>query len=599
MKKQERIEFKHKVVVLGIDALSPKIMDRLMAEGRLPHFQQLKDHGSYSPLKTVNPPQSPVAWASFATGRNPGKHGIFDFIKRDPANYKIELALSHIDQGKAKPVVHGKRFWQYLSEKKIPVTVISCPMTFPPDKVFGKMLSGMGVPDILGTEGTFSFIASERSPIFGNLTGPKVETFKGVVNVKVPFKAEVGRDQVILKYQGNEVLLKVGEWSGWQEVVFDLGWFRKAKGIFKFYLVETSPKCKLYISPINMDPRDPSFPIAYPKHYSKLLAEESGLFYTRGMPFDMWGLNEGHLDEKAFLMQVEDNFSQKSALLDKELSDFDSGVFYFYFGAVDVIQHMFWRYIDEGHPLYEEDAPAEYREMINRWYERMDEVVGRVMGSLGENDTLIILSDHGFGTFRRSANINNWLREHGYLYLKDQEALRGDPLLSDIDWSKTKAYAIGFNSIYLNVAGREAEGIVKPGKEMEDLKDDIMRNMRLWKDPLSDEPVINDIYERDEVFWGDQISQAPDLLMGFNEGYGASTRTAIGAVAFRLLEDNLKKWSGSHLFDAALVDGVIFSNRKMTGDAPGIIDLAPSILKLTGFSEDMIAEFDFDGRALF
>ncbi len=610
--------FNKKVIIIGFDALSPRIMEPLMAQGRLKNFARLKAGGGYRHLATTTPPESPVAWSAFSTGKNPGKNGIFDFIRRNPKDYSLSLSLSDTQGGVAKPVLKTKRFWQYTSEKKIPTVILGCPVSFPPDKVYGKMLSGMGVPDILGTEGTFSFYTSakeenvdtsggkvfyvKKSPLILNyFWGPRFSRLTGPVqNAQVPFKMTFpAQGQVEIEFQNKKIVLSDGKWSEWQEIVFDVGLLRKAKAIFKFYLVETEPEVKLYVSPFNIDPRDPFLPITFPSDYSKTLSEEIGLFHTQGMPFDTWSLNEKRLDEKRFLEQVNDVLGEREKMLQLELQRFQKGVFYFYFEDPDIIQHMFWRYIDEQHPLYEPNAPAEYKNMITAWYEKMDEILGQVMAHVGPEDTLLILSDHGFDTYRRTVHLNSWLRDQGLLELKDPGALTGEPLLQSIDWSKTKAYAIGFGSIYINEKGREGQGMVNPGIEAEQLKEKIGKGLESWIDPKFNERVVNKVYLSQNVYKGPFAGESPDVIVGFNIGYGASWQTALGAVPSELIEDNLRKWSGTHLFDPQLVDGVLFSNRPIENKNPSLMDMAPTILRLTGFSDDEIKSKDFDGQPLF
>lgn len=618
MMHKEKSTFDKKIIILGLDALSPRVIEPLMNEGRLKNFARLKQTGSYHPLQTTNPPQSPVAWSAFSTGQNPGKNGIFDFITRDPENYRLSLSLSNTETGKAQTVIKSKRFWQYTSSKRIPTVILGCPITFPPDTVYGKMLSGMGVPDILGTEGTFSFYTSQKetdtpttggrviyvkksSLILTHLLGPRVAKIGGkAVNAEVPLKISIHKDQgVVLEYQNKKVELVQGQWSDWQDVTFEAGFFKKIKGIFKCYLAGTNPEFNLYISPINLDPREPFLPISYPKEYSKELVREMGLYHTQGMPFDTWGLNENRLDEEAFLAQVHDVLKEKEALLDLELSRFDQGVFYFYFGSPDIVQHMFWRYRDPKHPLYERNAPREYKEIIATWYEKMDKILGRILEHVGEEDVLLVLSDHGFDTFRRAVHINTWLRDQGYLELKDPGALSGEPLLKGIDWSKTQAYALGFGAIYMNEKGREGQGIVRSGQDKERLKQEIAQKLEQWIDPKYKEHVVHKVYKQEEIFAGPYSDEAPDLVVGFNIGYRASWQTALGGVPKDTIEDNLRKWSGSHLFDASLVDGVLFSNKALLKENPSIIDLAPTILKSAGFTDEELASFDLDGVPLF
>ena len=610
--------FKNRVIILGFDALSPEIIEPLMDEGALPNFARLKTLGSYTPLATTNPSQSPVAWSGFATGSNPAKNGVSDFIIRDPKNYGLSLSISKIDNLRPQKAKKIPSFWEYASDKKVPVTIISCPVTFPPDKVRGKMLSGMGVPDILGTEGTFTYYTSEDvgdakdvggkvfkvtrgDKMMISLIGPRKQAGNKTENIKVPFEVTLkdGSDKAEIKLEGRRFFIEKGQWSGWQDVSFRIDAFRTAKGIFKFYLVETEPEFKLYISPINIDPRNPFFTISYPKGYSRELAGKIGLFYTQGMPFDTWAVNERRLGEKGLLEQIDSVFRERRSMMDEEMAHFKKGIFFVYFEDADITQHMFWRYLDERHPLYEKNAPAEYKEAIRNCYIKLDAVVGNVMAGLKEGDTLIVLSDHGFGTFRRAAHINSWLKANGYLKLKNPQARSGGELLKDVDWSSTRAYAIGFGAIYINQRGREGKGIVEPGSETENLKAEIAARMRGWIDDKYNEPVVKNVYTREEIFWGPYAGEMPDLYVGFNIGYRASWQTALGAVPEALLEDNLKKWSGDHLFDPKSVPGVLFTNRSVKTKAPSIYDIAPSVLKLIGYTDEEIARLGMDGKDIF
>ncbi len=610
--------FDKKMVILGFDGLDPRIIETMMDKGELPNFARLRQEGSYRHLDTANPSQSPVAWTAFSTGQNPGKNGIFDFIIRDPKTYGLNLSLSNVQGSKAKRVIKTKCFWQHISERKVPTVIISCPVTFPPDKVYGRMLSGMGVPDILGTEGTFTFYTTEPinkkkdigGTVFGvrrsdvlqlDLIGPRVARGSNQENIKVPFKVFLskGEDKITIEHNNRKFELEQGQWSDWQEVSFKIDFFKKMKGIFKFYLVETRPEFKLYISPINFDPREPSFAISYPEDYTRELTENIGLFYTQGMPMDTWAVNEKRISEEPFLEQAREVFKEKQRMLDFELNRLENGVLFCYFESSDIIQHMFWRYTDKLHPLYEENASQEYKDIIRIWYMQMDDVLGKVLQKLGPEDTVLVLSDHGFDTFRRAVHVNSWLRKNKYLVLKDPGADSTSGLLQGIDWSKTRAYAIGFGAIYINQQGREAEGIVRPGEDSQVLKEEISARLTQWVDDKYASNVVNKVYKREEIFWGDYAVQSPDLYIGFNKGYRASWQTALGAVPKELIEDNLKKWSGSHLFDPKLIPGILFSNKKITRQDPSIYDITPTVLKTCGFDNSQMKELNLDGKPLF
>ncbi len=607
---------KNKVIILGIDALDPGITEKLMGQGRLPNFAALRDQWAYSRLSTPMPTETVVSWASFATGLNPGSHGIFDFIMRNPADYSLYLSLNEIynlnDKVRIKLRRKGDTFWNILSRNKIPNSIYFCPNTFPPERILGIMLSGMGVPDITGTMGKFTFYTTRnlskedrdsrgrvihiqviKDEIFTEIYGPKVRSGKVTKESSVPLriKSNLAKGNILIELQGRKISLLPGKWSDWQDISFNIGGLKKARGVLRFYLKSLSPEFELYVSPINFDPRNPIFPVSYPHDYSRKLAERIGLYYTQGMPYDTWALTEGRLDESAFLELTDKILNENENILKEALDRFNGGVLFYYFETVDITQHMFWRYLDSKHPLYE-DNPA-YKDTIFKYYQRMDRILGDILGALDKDTTLIVLSDHGFGSFRRSVNLNQWLMENGYLKLKDNKK-EGKEFFEDVDWPKTRAYALGFGGIYLNRVGREGQGIVG-ARDADALKRDIAAALKGLKDTRTNEEVINSIYFQEDIFKGPYLKESPDLFVGFKDGFRASWQTALGGVPGVLFDDNSKKWSGDHLIDARLVPGVIFVNKKIELRNPSITDITPTLLNLFGIA---IPE-EMDGKILF
>ena len=603
-----------RIVLLGLDGLSPEIIEPMLERGELPNMARLRDAGTYSRLKTTNPAQSPVAWAGFATGQNPGKHGVFDFILRDPQTYLPSISLTRHDGDEVLPARKGKALWNHTSERGIETVIIQCPVTFPPEDVHGRMLSGMGVPDLRGTQGTFAFYTTESTgrgrdtggEVFGvkreqeltlELPGPIKAGLRGShETVTASFRVTLHADRVGIKLGAQSTELAVGEWSDWLPVTFKMGPLKKMHGIVRFHLSELEPHLKLYASPVCIDPARPAYPISSPGSYAAELAERLGPFNTRGMPFDTWAVNEGRLDEKALLAQVDDIVAHKMELLRYEMDRFEEGVFFFYFEDSDILQHMFWRHVDERHPLHGEAVP-EYASVVRDMYLRMDRIVGEILDGVDEGDAVLVFSDHGFTTFRRAAHINSWLVRNGYMKLAQGKTVGGD-LLQDVDWSRTKAYAVGFGGIYINQAGREAQGVVAPGAETEALKREVREKLVAWSDDATGTPVADTVYTREEIFWGAETGNAPDLYIGFADGYRASWQTAIGGAPRGLIEDNLKKWSGDHLVDPKLIPGVLFANFAIAGAEPSIYDLCPTVLTLCGFDGEEIAAMDLDGKSL-
>ncbi len=601
-----KIPNKNKVIVIGIDAMDPGIVEKLMNEGKLLNFSRLAKMGNYAHLKTTVPSESIVAWTTFLTGLNPADHGVFDFIMRNPKNYLPYLAFNETSNANGKTEIKirrkGESLWAKLTKKNVPCLVYYCPNTFPPERIFGKMISGMGVPDCLGTMGKFSFYTTKLSKAdedsrgrvinvenSGNVIKTKIygpKFFSGNSNLEsfTPLKISIYSDEerILIEYGRSKLFLKKGEWSQWGRVSFNTGMFNKVHGICRFYLKSVKPDLELYLSPINFDPKYPLFPISYPKNYSAELVKQVGLYYTQGMPYDTWALTEDRIDEKAFLQLADSILKENQEVLDVGLKDFKNGLLFFYFEGLDPIQHMFWRYIDPKHPFYENNP--QYTNIIYEYYERMDKILGDIMNKIDFSTNLIVFSDHGFASFRKAIHLNRWLLENGYLSF-EKGADESKEFFDNVDWSRTKAYAVGFGGIYLNAVQREYYGSVHK-LEINNLKNEIKRKLMEFRDPLNGENVIKNVYTREEAFQGLYSEESPDLYVGFNNGYRASWQTALGGTPKLLIEDNKKKWSGDHLIDPSLVPGVIFVNKKIELNNLSIKDLALFISSLLGVDVD-------------
>lgn len=619
---------KKRILILGFDGMDPQILERLVQDGKLPNFLNLMKTGDYKPLKTSIPPQSPVAWSNFITGMNPGGHGIFDFIHRDPQTMTPYLSTSKtessqktirmgnwvipLSSGKVTLLRHGKSFWEALEENGISTTIFRVPANFPPVATAAYQLSGMGTPDIQGTYGTFSFYTDEGIDPYGEVSGGKVFPVK-VVDHKVQaklwgprnsYKTDMPQSSIDFEIfmdpenpvakitvQGRQVLLNQGEWSDWVRVKFKIiPLFQSVNGICRFYLKEAHPHFKLYVTPINIDPASPALPISTPEDYSEELSREIGPFYTQGIPEDTKALSGNVLDDGEFLQQTKFALDEELRMFDYELSRFKSGLLFFYFGRVDQVGHMFWRTMDPNHPAYDPTTP--YHHVIEDTYREMDDILGKALKKMDDKTTLIVLSDHGFAPFYRAFNLNTWLKNESYASLIDDS--EGE-LLQNVDWTKTRAYGLGFNGLYVNFRGRETKGIVQPGIEREALLEEISKKLLALRDPETGKQVISKIYKAEEVYTGPYVKSAPDLILGYNRGYRASWETVLGKFPKALLRDNHEKWSGDHLMEADLVPGILLTNKKVKANNPALYDLAPTILAEFGIpkQDGMI------GRGLF
>ena len=602
-----------RVIILGFDGMDPELAEELMAAGRLPNLAKLRETGAYSHLATSCPAMSPTAWSSFMTGAGPGRHGIFDFLSRDPRTYLPDLSSAQIRPPRrilrlgrfrfplSRPSIRllrrSKPFWRVLGEHGIFSTVLRVPITFPPERFNGLLLSGMCVPDLRGSQGSFTFfttggaaehIGGERLPLErkngafrGALPGPpRLSAPEGEPAVtELRLRLNGGRTGV-LDIGGQRVTLRPGEYSEWVPISFRLGPGLRANGICRFLLRQVSPEVELYASPINVDPERAALPISHPAAYSVYLSKKLGRFATLGLAEDTWALNEGVLDDSAFLKQCQLFYEERERMLFNALANTRHGCVVCVFDTTDRVQHMFWRYREEDHPAPIEEEAGPFRNAIEASYEQADAVVGKVMQQLRKRELLLVMSDHGFKTFRRGVNLNAWLRENGYLRLKPG-AMGEAEWLRDVDWEHTRAYALGLGGLYLNVSGREAQGTVAPS-EAEALKEELSQKLTGLRDNEKEAIAIACVFDTAAVNPGPYVDRGPDLTIGYASGYRASWGTAQGKASGPVIEDNTRRWSGDHCLDPRLVPGVLFSSRRLGPSPPRIIDIAPTVLALFG-----------------
>jgi predicted AlkP superfamily phosphohydrolase/phosphomutase len=602
-----------RMVVVGFDGLDPGLAQRFMAEGLMPHLKRLAEEGCFAPLATACPSISPVAWSSYATGVDASRHNIYDFLTRDPCSYfpilsstdlrsvdrTLNLGFARIAVGKRaiyKILQKSQPFWKLLGANRVWSSIVRVPITFPPQKFkHGTLLSGMCVPDLQGTQGSFAFYSTKDRKaehtggqqfkvrlkdgrIESNLVGPPGADGHAM---RSPFRVDLdaAKRRARITVGGETVEVGFREYTPWMVVPF-----KGVTGIARLY-VQTWDEhdVEVYATPININPDAPAMPISHPFVYAVYLAKMHGLYATLGLAEDTWALNEGVIDEEAFLKQAwlifEERRKQLWDVLDKTKKGFVTVVF----DTSDRISHMFYRYLVPGHPANRGRDETEHAHVIPDTYAKLDELVGEVRAKLGDDpDTLLmVISDHGFTNFRRGVNLNTWLKQEGYLVLKDGAETSGD-WFAQVDWTKTRAFTLGLTGVFVNRVGRERDGVVHKGRELEELCLELKQKLEALRDPATGESVIREAFITPHIHSGPYADMAPELLIGYEKGYRHSWDCAVGAVSKEVFTDNVKAWSGDHCVDPRLVPGVFFCNRRIDVEEPNLMDIAPTALDLFG-----------------
>jgi predicted AlkP superfamily phosphohydrolase/phosphomutase len=599
-----------RVVILGLDGFDPGLARRFAAEGRMPNFQKLAAEGCFHDLLTAYPSISPVAWSSFATGVDASRHNIYDFLTRDPCSYMpvlsstdirslprtLNLGLAHVPFGRRtvyRMLQKSQPFWKLLGASGVWSSILRVPITFPPQKFKnGTLLSGMCVPDLQGTQGSFSFYSTKprkgqhtggqqyqvrfkNGKVQSHLTGPPG---KDGHHQKCPFEVrfDAAARKAHFKVGSETASVGLREYTPWLRVPF-----QGATGIARFY-VQTweGDDVEIYVTPINIDPDSPAMPISHPFVYSIYLAKLIGPFATLGLAEDTWALNERVVDEEAFLKQAWLIFDERKRMFWDALEKTKKGFVITVFDTTDRISHMFYRYLDPDHPANVGKDVEQHKDVMRDLYARMDSFLAEVRAKLkDEEDTVfMVISDHGFCNFTRGVNLNSWLRDEGYLVLK--EGRTSPEWFRNVDWDKTRAFTLGLTGIFVNRKGREAHGIVSEGAELNALRRELKEKLERLLDPKTGSLVIKEAFITDEIQSGPYRDMAPEILVGYHRGYRHSWDCATGSVSEDVFSDNTKSWSGDHCVDPRLVPGVLWCNRKIAVEQPSLLDLAPTVLDL-------------------
>ncbi len=604
-----------RIVIVGLDGQDPELTEKWMNEGLLPNFARLRETGAFARLGTTLPAESPVAWSSFQTGCNPGKHRIYDFLVPNRKSLMPELSSANVTApartlklGKylipiGRPNIAAGRkseaFWTILGRYGVFSSVLRVPITFPPEKFSGVLLSAMNVPDVKGSQGTYFYfttdeadkrtlVSGQQCPFQkieggaqGELPGPENTLVKNGGELKIPFSILTSKDgagAAQLRLPDQTVTLRLNEYTPWVTLSYKAAVGFTVKAIARFLLLDQAPQVRLYVTPIQIDPENPALPISHPVSYSIYLAKRQGPFATLGVAEDTSGLNEGVIGEEAFFQQAQDIHREREEMFFDALEKTRRGSVVCVFDITDRLQHMFFRFHQDAKWGAAISNPR-YANVLRDLYVQMDGLVGRVMKQLDPQTTLMVLSDHGFKPFRRAVELNRWLQLHGFL--AESVDSRTPDLLQRVDWSRTRAYAVGFGGIYLNIAGREAKGIV-PREEAAQLKREIISKLKELRDPGYPGAPISEVYDREQAYKGPYVQDAPDLVVGFSPGYRVAWETVTGGFGEQVISDNTRPWSGDHNMNPPEVPGMFFSNRPIDTPNPSITDIAPTVLDLFG-----------------
>jgi type I phosphodiesterase/nucleotide pyrophosphatase len=394
------------------------------------------------------------------------------------------------------------------------------------------------------------------------------------------------------------------QWSKWINLDFSINMLVRVHGMAQLYLIGAGPELQLYISPVNWKPDNPPAPMSSPASFSADIYERLGPYRTLGWAEATWPLNEDRIDEKVFMDDLYRAFDDRAQVILQRIDTRQWDLLVGVIESTDRVQHMMWRLIDPSHPMYDRTLAARYGDSIERVYRKCDEFVGEVMSKVDPGTPILIVSDHGFHSFRQSVNLNTWLVQEGFMAIQGQQP--GEKKLQDlfggggsfwenVDWSRTKAYSMGLGQIYLNLQGREGHGVVSSA-DSNAVQDAIAARLLTMTDPKTGAKMVDAVYKRDDIYKGAFVNNASELQVGFADGYRVSWQTALGGSPAGIVYPNMKKWSGDHgSFDYKQTSGVLISSRRLDAAAVDIMDIAPTVLKYFGVP----IPSDIDGKPVF
>jgi predicted AlkP superfamily phosphohydrolase/phosphomutase len=506
---------------------------------------------------------------------DPGSHGLFDFVHRDPETYVPYVSLLPTKQTMVGeqflPPYTTRTLFHEAADMGYPAAALWWPALFPArPELPVATIPGLGTPDIRGQLGVGTYVTTEpremkktkvialkasgQGRFEAALEGPQVKAKGGMRPALLPLTVEVVDESSARLVVGDQkLLLPLGKWSPVLELKFKAGFAFTVHAITQVLLTELEGRVSLYFVPLQIHPLHALWHYATPPGMVKDAWKVSGGYLTLGWPQDTNALEDGCITDEQFINLCESIFVSRKRIFFRQLDRFQEGVLAGIFDSLDRVQHMFTR----GNP-----------EVVHDWYIRLDGFVGEVHARLEKlglpEHRLLILSDHGFKTFEHKVHLNHWLAGNGYMSTEKQSET---PELKDVSWEKTRAYALGLNSMYLNVANREGKGTVTP-EQIEPLLEELKNRLLDWRTD-DGRQVISRVLLKHEAFTGPFARFGPDLVMGYAPGFRASSETGLGKSAATSLEANHDHWGADHCIDSAKVPGVLFANRDIT-NMPGL-----------------------------
>lgn len=617
-----------RVVVLGFDGMDYRLTRQWITAGTLPHLARLAEEGTFRPLQTTNPPLSPVAWSTFITGMDPGGHGVFDFLRRDPRNVRDgflpEDAVTAVQSAsRRRPwtipgtdyvlpptqrhvlLRQGSPFWHLLEAAGVPTMTYKMPASFPASEEPGRVLAGMGVPDVAGTYGSFTYLTTRPEDAPAEVSGGRVleaVVTEGVVQVREgkqltrpalrgpvnPFRTSTEGRQTqvafdayvdpqartgVVVLQQQPVVLKEGEWSRWMDVEFDLlPLAASVRGIVRFYLQEAAPGFRLFATPIHLAPGSEGLASS---GFDLELARALGHFHTKGMPQETGAFTQGILSAEEYIVHSRLMHEETLAAMDRLLAEHPSGLLFVYFSTLDMDSHVLWNHFDTEHPAHDPALAEQHGRHILDLYRELDRIVGQTLAALDSADQLYVISDHGFVSLRREFNLTTWLAEEGYLTYRHGFDGAKSSFFEGVDWSRTRAYGVGFNGLYVNRQGREPHGPVT-NRQFEPLVEEIRRKLLALDD--RGRQVFEHVYRPKDIYSGVQLDQAPDLILAYRPPFGPSDDSVLGTPSTTVFADRLRGFTGHHTTDASFVPGVLLSTRQFRAEEPRLEDVTATLL---------------------